>query len=73
MNSFSLTGRLCSGGKQLSVIFATYFILRGHDTNINILRLLFTGFLLSFVIGGNKALIAGNFVTCTHTGGVGAV
>ena len=44
MNSFSLMGRLCSGGKRFdsaSVIFAAYFILRGRDTNINFLRLLF--------------------------------
>ena len=44
MNSFTLTGRLYSGGKRFdsaSVIFAAYFILRGRDTNINFLRLLF--------------------------------
>ena len=41
---FSLTGRLCSGGKRFdwaNVIFAAYFILRGRDTHINFLRLLF--------------------------------
>ena len=34
---FSLTGRLCSGRKR----FAAYSILRGHDTHINFLQLLF--------------------------------
>ena len=34
---FSLPGRLCSGGKR----FATYSILRGHDTHIDFLQLLF--------------------------------
>ena len=41
---FSLTGRLCSGGKRFdwaNVIFAAYFILRGRDTHVNFLRLLF--------------------------------
>ena len=41
---FSLTGRLCSGGKRFdwaNVIFAAYFILKGRDTHINFLRLLF--------------------------------
>ena len=32
-----------------------------------------TGFLLIFLIGGNKVLVAGNFVTYTYAGGVGAV
>ena len=42
--SFSLTGRLCSGGKRFdwsNVIFAAYFKLRGHDTHIDFLRSLF--------------------------------
>ena len=41
---FSLEGRLCSGGFSFSwenVIFAAYFILRGCDTHIDFLRLLF--------------------------------
>ena len=41
---FSLTGRLCSGGKRFdwaNVIFVAYFILRGRDMHINFLRLLF--------------------------------
>ena len=41
---FSLTGRLCTGGKRFdraNVIFDAYFILRGRDTHINFLRLLF--------------------------------
>ena len=33
--SFSLTGRLCSGGKR----FAAYSILRGLDTHIDFLQL----------------------------------
>ena len=33
---FSLVGRLYSGGKR----FAAYFILRGHDTHIDFLRLI---------------------------------
>ena len=36
--SFSLTGRLCSGGKRFdwsNVIFAAYFRLRGRDTHID--------------------------------------
>ena len=44
MNFFSLTGRLCFGGKRFdgaNVIFSVYFILKGHDTHINFLRLLF--------------------------------
>ena len=43
INSFSLTGRLCSGEKRFdwaNVIFAAYFILRGRDSHINFLRLL---------------------------------
>ena len=41
---FSLAGKLCSGGFSFSwenVIFATYFILRGCDTHIDFLQLLF--------------------------------
>ena len=41
---FSQTVRLCSEGKRFdwaNVIFAAYFILRGRDTYINFLRLLF--------------------------------
>ena len=41
---FSLRGRLCSGGKHFewaNLIFAAYFILKGHDTHINFLQLLF--------------------------------
>ena len=41
---FFLTGRLCSGGKRFdwsNVIFAAYFKLRGHDTQIDFLRSLF--------------------------------
>ena len=41
---FSLAGRLCSGGKSFdlgNVIFAAYFILRGHYMHIDFLRLLF--------------------------------
>ena len=44
MKFFSLTDRLGSGGKRFdwaNVIFAAYFILRGRDTHINFLRLLF--------------------------------
>ena len=40
----SPTSRLCSGGKLFdwaNVIFAAYFILRGRDTHIDFLRLLF--------------------------------
>ena len=41
---FSLTGRLCSGGRRFdwaNVIFAAYFTLRGRDKHINYQRLLF--------------------------------
>ena len=40
---FSLTGRLCSGGKRFdlaNLIFAYYFILRGRDAHIGFLPLL---------------------------------
>ena len=42
MNFFSLTGKLCSGGKrfhQANVIFVAYFIQRGRDTHIDLARL----------------------------------
>lgn len=43
-------------------------------TNHKITRLSsIAGFLSIFFIGANKVLIAGNFVTCTHAGCVGAV
>lgn len=43
-------------------------------TNHKITRVSSTaGFLSIFFIGGNKVLIAGNFVTCTHAGCVVAV
>ena len=41
---FSPAGRLCSRGKRFewaNVIFAAYFILRGHDIDIDFLRILF--------------------------------
>ena len=41
MFSFSLMGRLCSGGKCFdwsNVIFSAYFTLRGCDTHIDFLR-----------------------------------
>ena len=41
MFSFSLMGRLCSGGKCFdwsNVIFSAYFTLRGRDTHIDFLR-----------------------------------
>ena len=41
---FPLTDRLCSGGKHFdwaSVTFASYYMLRGRDTHITFLRLLF--------------------------------
>ena len=40
----SLAGRLCSGGKRFdraNLVFAAYFILRGHEKHIEFLRLLF--------------------------------